>query len=145
MNDNACKPGNMPWLSPYLVVSDVEEAVAFYERAFGLRRGLLYAEPGGKPFYAELFHEDARIMVGLPREGKRHPKRRSGAVTLYCYTPDVDAMVARAVEAGAVAAQMPEDQFWGDRTALLVDPEGHAWMWATHQKDVDLPEMDKRA
>lgn len=135
------KPAEMPWLSPYLVVADVEEAMAFYERAFGLRRGMAYAEPGGEPFYGELYHEEAKIMVGLPQAGKRHPRKRSGAMTLYCYTPDVDALAARAKAAGATVARELEDQFWGDRTCLLVDPDGHAWMWATHLRDVELPEM----
>jgi PhnB protein len=56
---------------------------------------------------------------------------------MYCYTPDVDALVARAQAAGAEVAAAPADQFWGDRTCLLVDPDGHAWMWATHCRDVD--------
>ncbi len=133
------KPEGMPWVCPYLVVADVAEAMRFYEAAFGLKRGMVYAEPGGAPFYGELRYRDAAIMVGLPQAGKQHPRRRSGAMTLYCYTEDVDALAERAVAAGATLVREPASEFWGDRSCLLVDPDGHAWMWATHVEDVDLP------
>ena len=137
MHTTRGKPADKPWLSPYLVVSDVGAAMDFYQRAFGLQRGLLYQEPGGRILYGEAHYEDATVMVGLPRAGKTHPRRRDAAATLFCYTSDVDALFERAVTAGAEVAQEPADQFWGDRTCLLVDPEGHAWMWATHVRDVD--------
>jgi len=106
---------------------------------------MAYAEPGGRPFYGELFYQDSIVMVGLPQAGRKTASRhRPGGVTLYCYTDDIDALVARAVAAGAKVAHELTDQFWGDRTCLLIDPDGHAWMWATHVKDVDLPEMTER-
>ena len=44
---------------------------------------------------------------------------------------DMDASVERAVAAGATLLQGPEDMFWGDRYARLVEPHGHHWSLAT--------------
>ena len=139
MNAKPCKPEAMPWLCPYLVVRDVETAMSFYADVFGMRKGMVYGEPDGKPFYGEMWHENASVLVGLPRSGKTHVPKRDTAATLYAYTPDVDALAQQAASAGAEVLQPPADQFWGDRTCLLCDPDGHAWMWATHQRDIDLP------
>ena len=43
----------------------------------------------------------------------------------------MDASVERAVAAGATLSYGPEDMFWGDRYARLVDPFGHHWSMAT--------------
>jgi PhnB protein len=143
MPETSPKPAGRAWVSPYLVVRDVGTAMDFYESAFGMRKGMAYAEPGGAPFFGEVQYEDMTIMVGLPQTGKQHPQKRSAAITLYCYTPDVDALREQAVAAGATVANDVEDQFWGDRSCLLIDPDGHAWMWATRVRDVDLPKMAK--
>jgi PhnB protein len=60
------------------------------------------------------------------------------------YLPDVDAVFARAVAAGATAQQAPTDQFWGDRMGSLKDPFGHQWSLATHVEDVAPDEMERR-
>jgi PhnB protein len=60
------------------------------------------------------------------------------------YVKDVDATVARAVEAGAKLVRPVEDRFYGDRSGGLVDPFGHSWYVATHVEDVPPEEMRKR-
>lgn len=56
--------------------------------------------------------------------------------TLHVYVPDVDAVFARAVEAGGVALYEPTDQPYGDREAGVEDPSGTHWFVATHTADV---------
>jgi PhnB protein len=51
----------------------------------------------------------------------------------------------RALGAGASAVREPEDQFYGDRIAMLDDPFGHRWNVATHIEDVPPEEMERRA
>jgi PhnB protein len=55
---------------------------------------------------------------------------------------DVDASVARAVSAGATVVRAPEDQFHGDRAALIADPFGHLWSFHTHLRDMTPDEMN---
>ncbi|HEX73471.1 MAG TPA: glyoxalase/bleomycin resistance/extradiol dioxygenase family protein [Candidatus Hydrogenedentes bacterium] len=139
MGESACKRPGMQWVSPYLVVQDVRRAIAFYEEAFGLKARMVYPESDPDPFYAELDYEGMTIMIGLPRGRKRgeQPVKTRAGSSLYCYTPDVDALCERARAAGAKVAMEPAEQFWGDRACLLADPDGHAWMWATHVRDFD--------
>lgn len=137
MNTTPVKPQGASWVNPYLVVDDVERALRFYEKAFGLKSGLTYREAGKPVSYGELHYKDALIMVGLPQAGKRHIRRTNHDVTLFCYTSNVDRLAVQAKAAGAQMLQEPADQFWGDRTCLALDPDGHAWMWAQHMRDTD--------
>jgi uncharacterized glyoxalase superfamily protein PhnB len=50
-------------------------------------------------------------------------------------------MFDRAVKAGATAKMPPADMFWGDRYGALVDPFGHNWSIATHQRDLSVDEI----
>jgi PhnB protein len=36
------------------------------------------------------------------------------------------------------------DMFWGDRCGTVVDPEGYAWMIATHMAQPTPKEMQKK-
>ena len=47
--------------------------------------------------------------------------------TLFLTGGDCDAVVAKAVKAGATVTMPPMDMFWGDRFAKLTDPFGHEW------------------
>jgi PhnB protein len=62
----------------------------------------------------------------------------------FVYVEDVDAVVARAVQLGATLQRAPENQFYGDRDAYIVDPFGHGWTVASHVEDVGPEEMMRR-
>lgn len=47
-------PDNYPTLTPYMIVTDGNAAISFYERAFGARVRLRMGEPGGIVRHAEL-------------------------------------------------------------------------------------------
>ncbi len=81
-----------------------------------------------------------------PEMGARGPQASGGSpVGLMLYVEDVDAVVGRAVEAGAKLTRPVADQFYGDRTGGLTDPFGHTWYVATHVEDVPVEELQKRA
>ena len=72
-----------------------------------------------------------------PGSNVRSPESIGGTTfSLHVYLDDVDAMYKQAVAAGAKGVHPPEDQFWGDRYGMVVDPFGHSWGLATHIKDV---------
>ena len=56
-----------------------------------------------------------------------------GAAALYTYVEDVDRAVSQARLAGA-GVEDPEDKPWGDRVAVVTDPDGYRWMLATFKK-----------
>lgn len=133
------KPAGMRWVNPYISVRDVTASLAWYERAFGFKTSFSLPGPDGNPIHAEMTHRKSVVMVGpLGADQVGGTGKAGGApVTLYCYCEDVDAMAAAARAAGAKILEEPGDQFWGDRTCFIVDPDGHQWMFATHKFDMD--------
>jgi PhnB protein len=67
------------------------------------------------------------------------------SVSVFMYVEDVDAVVKKAVAAGATVTMEVADQFWGDRFGSVQDPFGHLWSIATHVEDVPPEEMAERA
>jgi PhnB protein len=141
-------PESYPQVVPYLCVDGANAAIEFYRTVFGMTERMRMAAPDGKIGHAELEIGDSLIMLSdeYPEMGMRGPKAIGGTpVTISLYVTDVDAVFARAVEAGATALRPVENQFYGDRTGQLEDPFGHRWSVATHVEDVPPEEMAKRA
>jgi PhnB protein len=65
-------------------------------------------------------------------------------MSVFMYVEDVDAVVKKAVDAGASVTLEVADQFWGDRFGSVSDPFGHTWSIATHVEDVPPEEIAER-
>jgi uncharacterized glyoxalase superfamily protein PhnB len=131
------RPAGVPWLTPYLTVREARTAVAFYEAAFGfaVRDSV---EDDGAVMHVEMTYHDQLIVMFAP-EGAfgstaRTPKSAQTIApqSFYLYVDDVDAVYARALEAGAKSLSEPQDQFWGDRFAQVEDLDGYRWALARH-------------
>ena len=135
-------PGVNP-LTPILVLRNVEAALDFYQRAFGFKLRNVMRGPENAILHAEMSHVDSQIMMGpeSPERGAFAPTGPS-PVTLYILVADVDAIADQARLHGGNIVQPPTDMFWGDRTAIIIDPEGHKWMVATHVKDIPFDQME---
>jgi PhnB protein len=82
----------------------------------------------------------------MPEMGWSSPPAIGGTpVSLHLYVEDVDAVVERALAAGAALSRPVADQFYGDRLGTVVDPFGHVWSIASHIEDVPPEEMRRRA
>jgi PhnB protein len=68
----------------------------------------------------------------------------SSPVPIFVYVEDVDRTVERAVTQGAQVLLPPQDQFWGDRIAWIMDPAGHVWTVATRIEDTTADQRDER-
>jgi PhnB protein len=64
---------------------------------------------------------------------------------IHLYVDDVDASWNRAVEAGAQIRNPLFDAYWGDRTGLLADNDGHIWSIASKIENVSKEEIIKRS
>jgi len=121
-------------ITPYLAVADARRALDWYADAFGARtRGEPIVMPDGRIGHAEIEFGGARVMLSdaHPEIGVVAPEPGRGAsVTLHIELADVDAVTARAVQAGAVLDRAPADSPYG-RGAVLRDPFGHRWMLMT--------------
>lgn len=135
-------------LTPYLIVADGAAAIAFYKSAFGMTERLKLVRPDSKIGHAELAVGDSLIMLAdeHPQHGAHAPGHFGGSpVTLLLYVEEVDAVVAKALGAGAKLVRPVEDQFYGDRSGSVMDPFGHVWHIATHIEDVPPDEINRRA
>jgi PhnB protein len=105
-------------------------------------------EPGSERLgHAELELGGARLLLAdeYPDFGALSPLTVGGTpVSLHLYVSDVDRTVKQAADAGATVLRPVKDEFFGDRTALLVDPFGHRWHLATRKEEVSPEEMQKR-
>ena len=105
--------------------------------------------PNGRIIHAEIKIGDSLLFVAdeFPEmPGMTHaPKSLKGStMSLYVYTPDVDALHARAVKAGAKSTMPPADMFYGDRCGGVQDPFGHIWALATHKEDLTPEQLAER-
>jgi PhnB protein len=135
-------------LTPYLAVDNAAEAIEYYKKAFGAKERLRMETPDGGIGHAELDIGDSLVMLSdpFPQATTRPPKELGGtSASVFMYVEDVDAVVKRAVDAGATVTMEVADQFWGDRFGTVSDPFGHLWSIATHVEDVSPEEMAERA
>ena len=140
-------PDNCSSLMPYLIVRRAAEAIAFYKQAFGAIEVMRLNGPDGSVGHAEIKIGDAVIMLSEenPAWGSQSPETLGGSpVTLFVYVPDVDATFAAAINAGAKELMPVKNQFWGDRTGIVIDPFGHHWHIGTHIEDIDPTELQQR-
>jgi PhnB protein len=136
-----------PVLSPCLIVRGGADAISFYTRAFGARELFRLCEPSGKVGHAELTIGDCPFMLAdeYPDFGALAPTTIGGSpVSIHLYVEDVDQTFAHAVSVGATALRAVQDEFYGDRTGMLLDPFGHKWHLATRKEEVTPAEMQRR-
>lgn len=140
-------PAGYPGVTPYLTVRDAAAAIDFYCQAFGATETMRVAM-GGKIGHAELQVGQAPLMLSdeFPEMGALGPQPDAPSpLCLHLYVADVDAVVARAVAAGATLLNEVADMFYGDRAGKLRDPFGHVWWLSSHIEDVPPDEIQRRA
>ncbi|WP_186121363.1 VOC family protein [Burkholderia gladioli] len=132
-------PEGMHTLTPHLICNGAADAIAFYGAAFGATELTRLPGPDGKLMHAAVRIGDSTLMLvdEMAGCGALGPRALKGSpVILHLYVEDADAVVARAVEAGAKLIMPPADMFWGDRYGQVEDPFGHRWSVATHRQDL---------
>ena len=140
-------PDGASIIIPRLVCRDPASAIDFCARTFGAVERVRRPGPDGKVAHALMTIGPAMIMIEgeWPTLTSRAPKADgSSPVVVYVYVEDVDAAVERAVAVGAQVLMPIQNQFWGDRTASIMDPSGHVWTIATRIEDTSEDERKGR-
>ena len=135
-------------VTPYLIFDNAAAALEFYKKALRAVELMRFPAPGGKIGHAEIRIGDSPVMLAdeSPEMNARSARTIGGSpISLMVYVEDVDALVARAVAAGAKLVRPVANQFYGDRTGGIDDPFGYHWYIATHVEDVPPDELKKRA
>jgi PhnB protein len=135
-------------VTPYLIVKRGTDALEFYVRAFAATERYRMQDPGGKIRHAEITIGNSCVMLAdeHPEIGALGPETIGGSpISIHLYVEDVDAVVGRAVAAGAQLTRPVADQFYGDRVGGVTDPFGHRWFIATHKEDLTPDQLRQRA
>src|SRR4029079_17465540 len=120
MSQITSKPNDIPWVSPYIMVKDVDKAVDFYVKAFKFAVKEVAPGEDGHGIHAELTYNNQLIMLG--KQGAFDGTSLAPAsskvespITLYAYAENVDEFYKNATANNAEGKMAPEDSFWGDR------------------------------
>jgi PhnB protein len=133
---------------PYLNVNDGIGAVEFYQKAFGASERIRIMRKDGKLAHSELRIGEATIMLRdeIPEMNFLSPQSVGGTPSeILIYVSDVDAVVKQASAAGAKVVAPTKEQFHGDLMAILEDPFGHSWFFATRILDLSPEALRARA
>jgi PhnB protein len=137
-------PEGFRTVTPHLICAGAAAAIEFYQKAFGAVELIRLPAGNGKLMHACIRIGDSPVMLfdEAPEWGANGPKALRGSpVIIHLFVEDADALFARAVKAGATVKMPVTDMFWGDRYGQLVDPFGHEWSIATHQRDLSPEEI----
>lgn len=134
-------------LFAYLCVNDATRAIDFYTEAFGAREKFRLAEPSGRVGHAEIELGGFTVMLAeeYPELNFRSPQAYGGtAVTIHLHVDNADAIIERAVAAGATLEIPVRNHFYGERSGCIRDPFGHRWNIGHHIEEVSPEEMQRR-
>jgi PhnB protein len=132
----------------HIYVEGAAAAIAFYARAFGARELFRVAGKDGKIVHAEVAICGSVVMLGDPTDAKLYAEPRAlGACTagLHLMVDDNEALMRRAIDAGAKEVQPVTDMFYGASSGAVRDPFGHVWVLLSWREDPDAAEIERRA
>jgi len=140
-------PDNSSVVIPRLVCRDPANEIDFCVSAFDAIELNRRPGPDGGVVHALLTIAGEMIMIEaewptLP--SKAPAPDGSSPVMIFVYVPDVDQALEKAVELGAKILIPAQNQFWGDRSALIMDPSGHVWTVATRIEETSAQERTDR-
>lgn len=128
-------PEGVQAMFPMLVCSSPEAEMNFCAAAFGAVEQVRRPGPDGSPIHIAMRINGAFLVVQSEfpdMSASRAPAGDgSSPVVIFVYVADVDQAVERAAAVGAKILMPAQNQFWGDRTARLLDPSGHVWTVAS--------------
>ena len=125
---------------PYLIIENPKALIDFAQKVCNAKLLEKMDTPDGGISHAEIRIGDSVVMMGQSSE--QYPPMPT---MLHVYLEDIDAAYERAVKAGAETIRGPENQFYGDRSALVKDSNNISWNLSTHVEDVTPEEMQRRA
>lgn len=117
--------------APQLFIRGGITDISFYTNAFGAVEKRLFRNEDNTVHVAELEINGATFHlheVNLPK-GQLDPAKAGGVTTLIgLFVEDVDAVMAKALQAGATLLSSAQDYDYGYRQGRVQDPFGHQWM-----------------
>lgn len=124
-------------LTPILWVRSIEHSVDFYGEKLGFDLQFAMTGDGGKMLHASVVNGDVTLMIGSKEDGTLP----GDGAELYISLDGVDGYYERVRGQGAPISEAIADQYWGDRTFTVTDPDGYVLTFAQTVRAFD-PERD---
>ena len=130
-----------------VVYTDNRAALAWLQRAFGFDASEVLVDSRDNIVHAEMSHGDGVVMIGGEfADWTRSPASIGGTNTQRIHVrieKDIDAHCERARQAGATIVMEPQDQFYGERSYVAIDLDGHRWTFSQPVRHVTSQEMEQ--
>lgn len=120
---------NTTFLAPELYITNGVKDISFYKHAFGATENFCFKNDDGSIHVVELSIEGA--IFHLHEVTSAHffsPGKNNGCTCcIGLFVPDVDAVINRAISAGAIEISPAKDYEYGYRQGTIKDSFGHYW------------------
>jgi PhnB protein len=127
-------------IAPQLAVKDVDASVEFYVKKMGFKHDFSMPGPDGKNAFAWVSWGETTAF-GLTRVDDL--EHRGNGVAFMVYVPeggDIDAYYESVQKNGVQIVEPIKDQYWGDRTFTVHDPDGYVIIPTKVVKMVNMEE-----
>ncbi len=133
-------PDGYSTVCSWLVTADTKRLMRFLTEVFGAEELALLAAPDGRVAHAEVRICDTVLLLfdtpeGWPATPSHHR----------IYVGDADAVVERALGAGAQLVTPVTELFWGDRVGRIRDPLDNIWWVQQRGPVLDEEDMAQRS
>lgn len=120
-------------ISPFLFCADAAASADFLVEAFGFQADSLHRDETGTAVVATVRLGENLVYLARPHEGRFEPPGAADVLhsLVMVMVDDVDAVFARAQQAGARIEFPPRDMDYGQREFGVRDLDGHYWSFAT--------------
>jgi len=119
-----------PFFAPQLLINNGVKDISFYANAFDATENFCLRNDDDSVHVAELSIDGT--IFHLHEITKQHffsPDKHNGTtVIIGLFVPDVDAVMNKAIAAGAVEISAVKDYEYGYRQGEIIDPFGHHWL-----------------
>lgn len=136
-----------PAFIPAIIYKDNRAALSWLKKAFGFEVGEVLTDANDNIVHAEMTHGDGVVMIGQEwADWTKSPASVDGKNTQRVFVrvdSGIDEHCARARQAGATITKEPADEFYGERSYIAVDLDGHHWTFSQTVKQVSADEMTK--
>lgn len=124
-------------IMPILDVKDVDASVAFYTEKLGFKQDMLMPGPDGVNAFAFVSKDNAIFGINLAQQ-----PTVGASVDFMVYLPegtDIEAVYAEMQAKGITIVDELKQQYWGDKTFSMHDPDGYrvTLCITVHQADME--------
>jgi uncharacterized glyoxalase superfamily protein PhnB len=128
-------------IAPILAVKDVDASLAFYTEKLGFEKLFVMEGSGGKNTFA-FVSMGYLAQIGL--DAQPTPAPVGSGVVIMIYPPEeinLDKLYADVQSKGVVIEQPLHDEYWGDRTFSVKDPDGYYLTFSVTEANVPAGEF----